>query len=325
MKRTLTAAAMILMLAGGSAVAQDTGDSVPAINAIIKDLKPAEPSAYEAPQYRAQIRTVEVPVSVTVEQAPSTTVQVVTETRTVVLNYNHSRDFRIHFVFDSADLTPDAKAMLNTLGQALLSPDLASARYLIGGHTDSVGPRDYNWFLSERRANAAKNYLVSTFGITPDRLVTVGFGEEFPAVAKQGAIAANRRVEVTLIEPAVAAPAPVATVITTPAPKPTTVVVTTPGAAVVTTPSPTTTVVETPAVTTPHASTGNVVCDTQSVALTDPRPATSGLDDFGSPRTPVSCGDQAVRQGDTGAVAGAIVSAPATDAVIQQLNSAIRE
>jgi hypothetical protein len=64
---------------------------------------------------------------------------------------------------------------------------------------------------------------------------------------------------------------------------------------------------------------GNVVCDTQPVALTDPRPPRHNLDDFGSPRTPVECEDVHVTPDAAASPAPATGSGDAID----QTNAAI--
>ncbi|MBX9752421.1 MAG: OmpA family protein [Roseococcus sp.] len=83
----------------------------------------------------------------------------------------------IVFGSGSAVLTPAAMEQLNPLGRALVSTDLAAFRFRIEGHTDTVGPAEENRLLSERRANAVRDYLVERFGIAPTRLVTEGLGE----------------------------------------------------------------------------------------------------------------------------------------------------
>ena len=70
----------------------------------------------------------------------------------------------------------------------------------IEGHTDSVGPDDYNMQLSQRRAQAVVDVLVKDHGIAPQRLNAVGFGETKPVASndtKEGR-AENRRVMATL-------------------------------------------------------------------------------------------------------------------------------
>lgn len=83
----------------------------------------------------------------------------------------------ITFASGSAVLTPAAMEQLNPLGQALVSQELAAFRFRIEGHTDTVGPAEENRLLSERRANAVRDYLIQRFSIGAERLVTEGLGE----------------------------------------------------------------------------------------------------------------------------------------------------
>lgn len=99
------------------------------------------------------------------------------------------------FAFNSAALTPSAIADLqDTLESLRADPGLS---IYIEGHTDSVGPDAYNLRLSERRADAVKDYLVSK-GVAADRIETHGFGESKPLAdnATDEGRARNRRVEV---------------------------------------------------------------------------------------------------------------------------------
>lgn len=87
-------------------------------------------------------------------------------------------DMQILFATGSADLQPGAMKMLDTLGQALASPQLASSRFLIEGHTDTVGSRDANKELSARRAAAVVGYLTGKYRIDAARLQSVGKGQD---------------------------------------------------------------------------------------------------------------------------------------------------
>jgi outer membrane protein OmpA-like peptidoglycan-associated protein len=102
----------------------------------------------------------------------------------------------VQFEFGSAQLTPDAKAVLNNLGQALRSPDLSANAFLIEGHTDSVGSEESNQRLSEARAATVKSYLISSFGIPPSRLDAVGRGETQPLDKANPEAGVNRRVQI---------------------------------------------------------------------------------------------------------------------------------
>lgn len=70
---------------------------------------------------------------------------------------------------------------------------------VVEGHTDSVGTDAYNQKLSQRRANAVKDYLVNKGGISPARLAAAGYGESKPVTSNATAEgrAKNRRVELT--------------------------------------------------------------------------------------------------------------------------------
>ena len=71
----------------------------------------------------------------------------------------------------------------------------------IDGHADSTGAPEYNMALSEKRAQAVKDFFV-TRGVDPDRLTTKGFGITKPAASndtREGR-AKNRRVELTPVQ-----------------------------------------------------------------------------------------------------------------------------
>ena len=70
---------------------------------------------------------------------------------------------------------------------------------LVVGHTDSTGEASYNQGLSERRADAARNYLLGA-GLDPDRVTAMGMGEEEPVDTNDtdAGRQANRRVEVAI-------------------------------------------------------------------------------------------------------------------------------
>jgi OOP family OmpA-OmpF porin len=100
----------------------------------------------------------------------------------------------VHFAFDSSELTADSTATLDAVVGILQGhPDLMVE---IAGHTDDTGPTEYNQGLSERRAQAVLDYLVS-HGVNADNITARGYGELEP-VADNGTRegrAANRRVE----------------------------------------------------------------------------------------------------------------------------------
>ena len=83
----------------------------------------------------------------------------------------------IHFEYDSAELSSMAKMLLKEKAEWLRANP--SVRVTIEGHCDERGTTEYNLALGERRAMAAKNYLVD-LGISAGRLDMVSFGEEKP-------------------------------------------------------------------------------------------------------------------------------------------------
>jgi outer membrane protein OmpA-like peptidoglycan-associated protein len=105
-------------------------------------------------------------------------------------------DFSITFGFDSAEIDQGSYGTLDNLAAALKSNDLATYRFLVNGHTDSKGSDDYNLELSQRRANAVVQYLVSRHDVSPGRLKAIGFGETTLKDVNDGEAASNRRVEI---------------------------------------------------------------------------------------------------------------------------------
>jgi len=83
----------------------------------------------------------------------------------------------IHFDFDKYDIRPEDAQILKE-NAALLSK-YPQIKVQVEGHCDERGTSEYNLALGERRANAAKKYLVS-LGISADRLSSISYGEEKP-------------------------------------------------------------------------------------------------------------------------------------------------
>src|SRR6266849_5365125 len=82
-----------------------------------------------------------------------------------------------YFDYDKADLRPDARTALSKSADFLKS--YPRFKVTIEGHCDERGSTEYNLVLGDRRANAVKQFLV-TSGISADRLSTVSFGKEKP-------------------------------------------------------------------------------------------------------------------------------------------------
>lgn len=109
---------------------------------------------------------------------------------------NCSFDAMVHFEFAKADLDATAKVELDKIGEKLKQNPEYSV--LIEGHTDHVGSDVYNKRLGERRADETKRYLISTWHIDPERIITRSFGEEEPIAPNETSDgrAKNRRAEI---------------------------------------------------------------------------------------------------------------------------------
>ncbi len=83
----------------------------------------------------------------------------------------------LFFEYDSSEITPEGRGVLDA-DAALLKQNMSWA-VTIEGHCDERGTAEYNLALGERRAVAARAYLVS-LGVPADRLRTVSYGKEFP-------------------------------------------------------------------------------------------------------------------------------------------------
>jgi outer membrane protein OmpA-like peptidoglycan-associated protein len=102
----------------------------------------------------------------------------------------------VNFDYNSADLTSDARITLDQLGTALRDPRLAAFSFVIAGHTDAKGSVDFNQKLSERRAEAVRNYMISQFGIAAERLTAKGYGKSQLLDPDHPEDGVNRRVQV---------------------------------------------------------------------------------------------------------------------------------
>lgn len=104
----------------------------------------------------------------------------------------------VHFGTDMFDVDGEARAILDT--QATWLQKFPAVRVTVEGHADERGTREYNLALGDRRANSAKNYLVSR-GIDAGRITTISYGKERPLAtgSDEASWAQNRRaVTVTL-------------------------------------------------------------------------------------------------------------------------------
>jgi outer membrane protein OmpA-like peptidoglycan-associated protein len=106
-----------------------------------------------------------------------------------------SFDRTVNFAFNSAELTADARKELDAVAEALNSPNLGKLDIVIAGHTDAVGNDDYNQVLSQRRAEAARNYLITQHRIDGKRLAAKGYGKSQLLLSADPTNELNRRVQ----------------------------------------------------------------------------------------------------------------------------------
>lgn len=104
---------------------------------------------------------------------------------------------RVLFEVDQSNLTPAGQATLD--GQANWLNSNSDYQAIIEGHADEQGTREYNVALGARRANAAREYLISR-GVAGNRLRTVSYGKERPIeICSQEACYAKNRRAVTVL------------------------------------------------------------------------------------------------------------------------------
>src|SRR5664279_1369030 len=123
-------------------------------------------------------------------------------------NYKSVADVSVTFAFDKAVLTKAEKAELDKFATGL--GDQKSYILEVTGGTDSTGDANYNYALSQRRADAVVQYLAATYNIAPHRFYLIGIGKDQEVAPNTTAAgrAKNRRVQVQLLSNSVdAAPA----------------------------------------------------------------------------------------------------------------------
>ena len=114
-------------------------------------------------------------------------------------NYKQVADAQVNFGFDKADLTRSDKQKLDDFGAQLNSQK--SYILSVTGGTDSTGPADYNYNLSQRRAQSVVQYLASKYNVPPHRFYLIGIGKDQEVASNSSASgrAKNRRVEIQML------------------------------------------------------------------------------------------------------------------------------
>jgi OmpA-OmpF porin, OOP family len=101
----------------------------------------------------------------------------------------------VDFDFNSAVIRPSSYRTIGAIADALHNPILLGYGILVIGHTDSVGGRQYNVGLSQRRAEAIRDALIDPFKVNPAALEAVGMGEEQLRDPAHPTSGVNRRVQ----------------------------------------------------------------------------------------------------------------------------------
>jgi OOP family OmpA-OmpF porin len=199
----LTAGAAMLTLAAGTALGNVTPNVTDSQGNAVKDgqgacvvssgvvhpdcagVKPAAPPKPSAPAQPAQPAKPAAPTA----PAPAAKPAPVSVKQAVVIQADALFDF------DKSVLRPDGKKSIDDALAKLGGVDIEMV--IATGHTDSVGSDAYNQKLSERRANAVKDYLASK-GIPAAKITTIGKGESQPVATNKTAEGRqkNRRVDI---------------------------------------------------------------------------------------------------------------------------------
>ena len=107
-----------------------------------------------------------------------------------------SIDLEVNFEYNSDRIGSKATPQVTALGEALSNAELKGGTFIVAGHADAKGSDTYNQGLSERRADAVKQFLSEKHGIDASNLVTVGYGKTRLKNPSEPFSSENRRVQV---------------------------------------------------------------------------------------------------------------------------------
>jgi OOP family OmpA-OmpF porin len=172
----------------------------------IKDVDARAQAGIQAVQAKAaEVDQKAVAAGQTADQAQTTAnaatqrVDVLTNTVANLDNYRPVAETSVHFGFNQDNLTKKAKEALDQLATDV--PNTKGYIVTVEGGTDSVGPADYNYDLSQRRANAVIQYLAAEHSIPAHKIYLIGLGKDKPVDSNKTSEgrAKNRRVDVRLM------------------------------------------------------------------------------------------------------------------------------
>ncbi len=184
----LAALCLSALIAGGCA----KKDVVKSEEPLVKEVAPK----VELPKPEAP-KPIETDTS---KQTPEVVAAQQTETQATTPSAAEASLETVYFDFDKSDLRQDTRDALNRNAEILLKSQ-PKTKIRIEGHCDERGSAEYNLALGERRATSALQYLI-TLGVKADRLSTVSYGKEKPAVQghDESAWSKNRRAEFVIVK-----------------------------------------------------------------------------------------------------------------------------
>ena len=166
-------------------------------------------------EQKAQVAGQNAATAQQMADAANSRVGVLTNTVANLDNYHAVAETSVKFGFNRDVLTPKAKEALDQLAGSIA----ATKGYIIAleGGTDSVGPADYNYDLSQRRANSVIQYLASKYNVPAHKIYVIGLGKDKPVETNKTSTgrADNRRVDVRLMTNTVGDTAPTTPTTTT--------------------------------------------------------------------------------------------------------------
>lgn len=168
------------------------GDHPPAPDDLADTMFPDESTAPRKPKLRGIRFTSPEPTQTAPEPAPQA---VAHEDQPPSRDAGATVGFNILFALGSAELLPATLPYIDSVGEMMNLERTAGKKILIAGHADASGSPEYNRMLSEARARAVRDYLVSQFGIDTSRLETAGYGASQPLPGTDPFDGINRRVE----------------------------------------------------------------------------------------------------------------------------------
>jgi peptidoglycan-associated lipoprotein len=167
-----------------------TEEQVPSAQAV----PPATATPDSAKQSQKDAETAKGQIAETPSREARITPETPSEAAATAPSALESQLQKIYFNFDSADLSEESRSALSKNAELLSKQTSVSLR--IEGNCDERGSDEYNLALGERRAKAARDYLVN-LGVAPERLSVISYGEEKPVDPghDEAAWAKNRRDE----------------------------------------------------------------------------------------------------------------------------------